>query len=146
MHNSYNFNHPCKCTAVVGFAVVILGFQLDGFSHGVLEAREGVRDSRFLDVAIRGPGALGAASFTALRAYGAFVVSSAIDATGTIAPVLIASEVGGDVVLETPWPHSDAPTVNDGAGAPVPTQELISGVYSFTTKAGETYTITDAGK
>ena len=54
--------------------------------------------------------ALGAASFTALRAYGAFVVSSAIDATGTIAPVLIASEVGGDVVLETPWPHSDAPS------------------------------------
>ena len=43
-----------ESAAVVGFAVVRVGFQLDGFSHGVLETREGVRDSRFLDVAIRG--------------------------------------------------------------------------------------------
>ena len=34
---------------MVGLAVVSCGFQLDGFSHGVLEAREGVRGSRFLD-------------------------------------------------------------------------------------------------
>ena len=38
-----------KSTAVVGLAVVSCGFQLDGFSHGVLEAREGVWGSRILD-------------------------------------------------------------------------------------------------
>ena len=39
---------------VVGFAVVRVGFQLDRFAHGVLEAREGVRVSRFLNVTMRG--------------------------------------------------------------------------------------------
>ena len=39
---------------MVGFAVVDPGFHLDGISHGVLETREGVRVSRFLDVAMRG--------------------------------------------------------------------------------------------
>ena len=39
---------------MVGFAVVRVGFQLDRFTHGVLEAREGVRVSRFLNVTMRG--------------------------------------------------------------------------------------------
>jgi hypothetical protein len=85
--------------------------------------------------------ALGAASFTTLRAYGAFLVSGAIDASGTIAPVSLESEVGGDVVFDSPWTGSAAPKVIDGAGATVPTTAVSHGVYSFASKAGGKYTI-----
>ena len=73
-------------------------------------------------------------------------MSSAIDAKGVVAPVSIVSEVGVDVVFDTPWAVSDAPTVADGAGAAVATKELASGVYSFATKAGGEYTIANAGR
>jgi hypothetical protein len=85
--------------------------------------------------------ALGAASFTTLRAYGAFLVSGAIDASGTVAPVSLESEVGGDVCFESPWASAVAPKVTDGAGATVPTSVVSHGVYSFASKAGATYTI-----
>ena len=90
--------------------------------------------------------ALGAAAFSTLRAYGAFLVSGAIDATGVVAPVLIQSETGEDVVFETPWSQRAAPTVKDGAGATVPTKMITPGVFSFPTKASGTYTISDSGE
>jgi hypothetical protein len=84
--------------------------------------------------------ALGAASFTTLRAYGAFLVSAAVDKDGTVAPVTLASEVGEAVVFETPWAGA-TPSVTDGEGAAVPVAAVSAGVYSFATSAGGTYTI-----
>ena len=79
--------------------------------------------------------ALGTASFTTLRAYGAFLVSGAIDASGTVGPITLVSEMGGDAVFESPWPGS-APTVT---GA---TPIVVSpGVYSIATKPSSTYVI-----
>jgi len=85
--------------------------------------------------------ALGPASFTTLRAYGAFLVSAAVDAAGAVAPVALASEVGGDVVFETPWGGGGTPRVADGSGAAVPVATVSAGVFSFPTSAGTTYTI-----
>jgi alpha-L-fucosidase 2 len=86
-------------------------------------------------------GALGAASFTTLRAYGAFLVSAAVAADGTVAPVALASEVGGDVVFESPWAGGAAPKVVDGSGASVAVAAVSAGVWSFATAAGGSYTI-----
>merc|ERR1712000_173456 len=88
--------------------------------------------------------ALGEASFTTLRAYGAFLVSGAIDAGGTVTPVSLLSEVGGDAVFESPWAGSASPKVTDGAGATVPITTVSPGVYSFATKAGAKYTMSSA--
>ena len=84
---------------------------------------------------------LGPASFTTLRAYGAFLVSAAVDKGGAVSPVALASEVGGDVVFASPWGGA-APVVTDGKGAAVPVTAVSAGVYSFPTSAGSTYTIT----
>jgi hypothetical protein len=86
--------------------------------------------------------ALGAASFTTLRAYGAFLVSASIDGAGTVAPVALASEVGGDVVFGSPWGGGGGtPRVADGSGAAVPVTAVAPGVFSFPTSAGGAYTI-----
>jgi alpha-L-fucosidase 2 len=84
--------------------------------------------------------ALGPASFTTLRAYGAFLVSASVDAGGVVSPVALSSEVGGDVVFESPWAGA-TPSVVDGAGAAVPVAAVSAGVFSFTTAAGGAYTI-----
>lgn len=55
--------------------------------------------------------ALGAASFTTLRSYGAFLVSAAVDASGIVAPISIGHGPGGDVVFESPWTGAAAPKV-----------------------------------
>ena len=89
--------------------------------------------------------ALGPASFATLRAYGAFVVSASVDARGTVSPVALGSDVGGDVVFESPWAADASPTVTDGAGAVVPTTKLSVGVYSFGTNAGGQYKISAGG-
>lgn len=85
--------------------------------------------------------ALGAASFTSLRAYGAFVVSGAVDTNGMVAPVSLESEVGGDVVFESPWTGSAAPMVTSEGADSVPTTLVSPGVYSFASKAGGKYII-----
>jgi hypothetical protein len=85
--------------------------------------------------------ALGAASFSTLRAYGAFLVSGAIDATGLVAPISLSSDLGGAVTFESPWSGSTGPKVVDGAGAAVPTTVVSPGVYSFGSTAGGKYTI-----
>ena len=87
--------------------------------------------------------ALGAASFVTLRTYGAFLVSAAIDARGTVSNVSLTSEVGGDVVFDSPWPAT--PEVTDGKLAVVPATKVSSGVYSFATVGGGTYTISGGG-
>ena len=85
--------------------------------------------------------ALGAAAFTTLRAYGAFLVTASVDGAGLVAPVALASEVGGDVVFASPWAGAAAPRVVDASGAAVPVTGVSPGVFSFATSAGGAYTI-----
>ena len=87
--------------------------------------------------------ALGAASFSTLRAYGAFLVSASVDASGAVSAVALASEVGGDVVFASPW-EGATPRVVDGSGGAVPVSPVSAGVFSFATGAGESYTISAA--
>ena len=83
--------------------------------------------------------AVGAAAFSTLRAYGAFLVSAAIDASGVVSPVALSAEVGGDVVFESPW--AGTPEVVDAAGAAVPVVAAGAGRFAFASAAGGAYTI-----
>jgi hypothetical protein len=89
--------------------------------------------------------ALGPASFTTLRAYGAFLVSAAVDATGVVSPVTLSADVGGDVVFESPWQPGTPPRVVDATGAAVPVrsapQPAPAGAFAFSTVPGGAYTI-----
>jgi alpha-L-fucosidase 2 len=88
--------------------------------------------------------ALGAASFKTLRAYGALLVSGEVDASGLVAPVSLESEVGGEVVFDSPWPAAAAaPKVTDASGAAVPMTK-VGESYSFVSKAQGKYTISSA--
>jgi hypothetical protein len=82
---------------------------------------------------------LGAASFTTLRAYGAFLVSATVDASGTVGPVSIESELGGDVVFESTWSGSAPKVISSGTA--IRTTVVSPGVYSFVSKVGGKYTI-----
>lgn len=86
---------------------------------------------------------LGPASFTTLRAYGAFLVSAAVDANGTVSDIRVASEVGEDVVFASPW-GGVAPRVTDGSGSSVPVTTVSPGIYSFPTNTGGDYVINAA--
>jgi len=88
--------------------------------------------------------ALGAASFTTLRAYGAVLVSGAVDADGLVGPVSLEAEVGGDVVFESAWPGPAAPKITATGGGAIPAAAVSPGVYSFASKAGGKYTISSA--
>ena len=83
---------------------------------------------------------LGPASFTTLRAYGAFLVSASVDASGTVSGVSLASDVGGEVVFASPWAGA-APHVTDSGGGAVPVASVSPGVFSFPTAAGGSYAI-----
>ena len=88
---------------------------------------------------------LGSASFTTLRAYGAFVVSAAVDAGGSVSAVSLASEVGGDVVFESPWGVAVTPRVVDGSGGSVPVATVSPGIFSFPTTTAGAYLISSGG-
>jgi hypothetical protein len=88
--------------------------------------------------------ALGPASFSTLRAYGAFLVSASVDASGTVSEVSLASEVGGDVVFASPWGGGATPKVTDGSGNAVPVTAVSPGVFSFATNGGASYVINAA--
>ena len=83
--------------------------------------------------------ALGPAAFTTLRAYGAFLVTASVGAGGAVSPVALVSEVGGEVVFESPW--AGIPAVTDGQGATIPITIVSPGIFSFPTTASGTYTI-----
>lgn len=85
--------------------------------------------------------ALGSASFTTLRAYGAFLVTASIDAHDLVSSVSLVSEVGGDVVFESPWPGTADPVVTDGKGSTVSITHVSPGVYSFATDVAGKYTL-----
>jgi hypothetical protein len=77
------------------------------------------------------------ASFTRLRAVGAFTVSAALTG-GTVGPVTITSDAGQPVRLGSPWPGRQVTVTSNGA--PVP-YTVDGGVISFATTAGSTYQI-----
>jgi glycosyl hydrolase family 95 len=79
------------------------------------------------------------ASFTRLRAKGAFVVSAAI-AGGKVSPVTLSSDVGGTVKIKNPW-SSGTVSVTTSAGTAVPFTNS-GGVISFATTAGTSYQVT----
>ena len=84
----------------------------------------------------------GPASFTSLRGYGAFLASASIDATGTVAPVHLTSEVGGDCIVESPW---QTLVVKTAAGASVPTKPGPSaGLFVFSTTNSGSYILSSA--
>jgi len=87
------------------------------------------------------------ASFTRLRAKGAFVVSSELKG-GRVLSATIASEKGGTLRLADPWSAGSVRVVQasdeEGEGRPV-RFTLTGGVISFRTTPGATYRVTSGG-
>ena len=84
--------------------------------------------------------ALGAARFTSLRAYGAFVITAAIDAMGLVGTVELLSERGADCKVVSPWPSLK---VVEASGEAV-TAAKDGEVYTFPTQVGKSYRISSA--
>eukprot|EP01052_Picozoa_sp_SAG31_P022352 SAG31_NODE_1774_length_7303_cov_4.685453_8_plen_182_part_00 len=85
---------------------------------------------------------LGPAAFTTLRAYGAFLVSAAINAAGVVGTVSLWSERGEQVVLESPFSGKFAPTVTDeSTSRPVTVRAVPGGYWSFNTTSSTQYSI-----
>lgn len=89
-----------------------------------------------------------AASFTALRTYGAFVVSAAVSTSGAVGTIQLLSEAGAACTFASPWPAaSGTPLVATTDGNPVPVSPAPmppkgGAVYfAFNTSAGVAYTI-----
>jgi hypothetical protein len=78
------------------------------------------------------------ASFTRLRAKGAFLVSAAL-AGGKVGPVTLTSTVGGQVRILDPW-RTGGVSVTAADGSTVSATDS-GGVISFATTAGTTYTV-----
>jgi hypothetical protein len=87
---------------------------------------------------------LGAASFTTLRTYGAFLVSASVDNKNVVSPISLSSEVGGEVVFNSPWSMTVTPKVIDSNGNTISVSTVSQGVFSFVTNVGSTYTISSA--
>ena len=82
------------------------------------------------------------ASFTTLRAKGAFLVSGSISG-GAVQPAYLLSEQGADCAVLSPWP-SGRLAVRDAAGNGVPCQrDPRLGAYIFPTEKGASYTISE---
>lgn len=84
---------------------------------------------------------LGPASFVTLRAYGAFVVSAAIDSAGRLSDVSIQSEMGGTCVFE--WTDGRTPSVLS-SGKAVAVAEVEASTFAFATVTGGRYVITSS--
>lgn len=98
--------------------------------------------------------ASGGASFTSLRAYGAFLVSASLDEDGVVgSPVTVTSEKGADCQFISPWASArdgnvvvkDAAgnTVQVNAGSPTG-GDAHPDQYWFKTDAGMTYYLSQA--
>jgi hypothetical protein len=87
------------------------------------------------------------ASFTRLRAKGAFVVSAALSG-GKVSPVTLSSDVGGTVKIKNPWSSGTVSVskldASGNPGDPVPFTNS-GGVISFGTTAGTSYQVTSTG-
>lgn len=78
------------------------------------------------------------ASFTTLRAYGAFLVSSSIK-DGVIGPVTIKSEQGRPCKMENPWPGKKAVVKRNGKNWKSFTEKS----FEFKTKRGEVFEVSN---
>lgn len=77
------------------------------------------------------------ASFTRLRAKGAFLVSADYDGS-VVSNLKIFSEKGASCQLKNPWPGKDIQVMENGAPVSV---KSVDGVLSFATKAGRVYEV-----
>ena len=75
-------------------------------------------------------------SFTNLRAYGAFLVSSEMKG-GQIQSVTIESEKGRPCVIENPWPGNPVKLIRDGNKV----KRLKGNTFTIKTRKGETFTL-----
>ena len=82
-----------------------------------------------------------AASFTRLRARGAFLVTASWDATKqtVVSPVTVVSEAGQEFVLVNPWDNNHSVEVR--SNGTVLQMRLQGGQLRFPTQAGKTYEI-----
>jgi len=76
------------------------------------------------------------ASFTTLRSYGAFLVSSSVS-SGNIPDVTIFSEKGRDCTIENPWSSCKVRLFEDGRAV----STLAGNMLNFRTRSGSTYRI-----
>ena len=87
------------------------------------------------------------ASFTTLRAVGAFLVSAAVDSAGHVGPVTILSEFGGVCTVVSPWARAiQVEGRGPNGGVPV-TVKAVDGYrdrWQFSTENGFTYVVTEA--
>lgn len=84
------------------------------------------------------------ASFTRLRAKGAFTVTAAL-AGGKVSPVTLGSDVGGTVKIKNPWSSGTVSVSTlDASGNPNGSVPFTNsgGVISFATTAGTSYQVT----
>ena len=81
------------------------------------------------------------ASFTRLRAVGAFTVSAALSG-GTVGPVTVTSEAGQPVRLKRPWAGGEVAVTSNGAAVPFTDD---GGVISFATAKAGTYLVSHQG-
>jgi len=85
---------------------------------------------------------VGPASFEALRARGAFIVSASMDIAGNVSPIIVVSEQGtSPCVFESPLSWGVGVPAVRSAGATVPVSKRSDGAFEFSTTAGATYTI-----
>ncbi len=82
------------------------------------------------------------ASFTTLRAEGAFLVSASVEKGLKVGPVTVHSEKGAHCRVTNPW--DGAMSVVDSSGNAVATNDEARNIVSFDTVAGETYTLSPA--
>ena len=80
------------------------------------------------------------ASFTNLRARGAFTVSSSI-ASGTVQNTTITSEKGGTATVQNPWSAGSLKVIDTTAGNTSVTTTTSGNLVSFATVSGHTYQI-----
>ncbi len=82
------------------------------------------------------------ASFSSLRAVGAFTVSSAMTG-GVVQSASITSEKGGTLTVQNPWPGRDLIVSAVGGGTVSTTRS--AGQYTFATTASTQYVLTPSG-
>ena len=78
-----------------------------------------------------------AASFSTLRAVGAFLVSAKVDAAGSVSGVVVRSERGENCTILNPF--AAPPKVEDSAGRSVTVRGIAGGKFEFATAAGVDY-------
>ena len=81
------------------------------------------------------------ASFTNLRASGAFTVSSSI-ASGVVQSTTITSTKGGTATLQNPWSAGSLKVIDTSAGNTSVTTTTNGKLVSFATTSGHTYQVT----